>query len=117
MANFTTDPYWMDNTWGKKAVQFNQLDPMTQISHTRNEFVRLIKNLFESPELLKHWITEKRITNDQAKLVIAAIDKLSRKNCYCCKRFDQFLLAMTPIENEFQPILEIAKQTVKEKLY
>lgn len=111
---YTWDPYFYDQ---KPKVNFNQLNPMQQIQFTRTEFMHIAKALFESPEMMKQWLLDKWITNEQAKAVLTGLDRLSRKNCYCCKRFDQMLVAMTPIDQDLQPLLEIAKRTVKAKLY
>ena len=104
--------------YGRQQVHFQQLDTHTQIEFTRSEFVRLAKSVFESPEILKQWFLEKKITAQQAKNILQSIDNLSsNKQCFCCKRFDQYKLKLTPIDVDLECLLDIAKQIVEAKLY
>lgn len=112
--------FYQSFSYGTKKTQmyFHQLDPMSQIGHTRNEFVSLIRCVFETPEVMKRWLLEKQITEDQAKRVLSAINKHHHYGrCYCCKRFDVGSLNLTPIDDDLQPLLHIAQLAVKSKLY
>jgi hypothetical protein len=101
----------------RQQMFFHQLDQISQIEFTRREFVSLVKRVFESPEIMKQMLLEKRLSNEQAKQILAALDNLSQGACYCCKRFDQYRLHLKPIEPILEPLLEIARQNVKAKLY
>jgi hypothetical protein len=101
----------------KPQMLFHQLDLFTQIEYTRREFVSLVKTVFEAPEIMRQWLLDKKLSNEQAKEILIATDKMAMGACFCCKRFDQYRLKLTPIEPSLEPLLDIARQSVKAKLY
>jgi len=101
----------------KKPMYFADLTVNDKIAYTKREFAALAKTIFENPETLKSLITEKKISNDQSKIILQLIHKLNSKTCVCCRRFDASKLQMAPVEREFEPLLDIAQGNVKSRTY
>ena len=96
---------------------FSDLPVNDRVAYTKREFSTLIKNIFENPETLKTFINDKKLSNDQAKIILKAIDVCNSKSCGCCRRFDPVKLQLTPIIPELEPILDIAQANVKSRSY
>jgi hypothetical protein len=101
----------------KKQMYFTDLNPKDKITFTKREFSALVKSIFENPELLKIYVNEKKISNDQSQIVLKHIMKLNSKACVCCRKFDVGKLSMMPIEKDLEPLLDIAQANVKVKSY
>lgn len=96
---------------------FSDLTINDRVAYTKREFSALIKTIFENPETLKSFINDKKLSNDQAKVVLKTVDTLNSKSCGCCRRFDPTKLQLTPIVAELEPILDIAQTNVKARSY
>lgn len=96
---------------------FTDLSVPDRIAYTKREFSSVVKSVFENPEILKNLINEKKISNDQSKIILKTVNKLNSKTCACCRRFDPSKLQMGPIEKELEPLLDIAQNVVKAKTY
>lgn len=101
----------------KKPMHFTELTVNDRIAYTKREFAALVKTIFENPETLKSLINEKKISNDQSKVVLQLIHKLNSKTCVCCRRFDAAKLQMAPVERDLEPLLDIAQGNVKSRTY
>lgn len=108
---------YLNNKEKPTTMHFSDLSVNERISYMKREFSALIKSIFENPELLKSFIDQKRISNDQGKIVLSIINSLNSKSCVCCRKFDATKLRTTPIERELEPLLDIAQTTVKEKRF
>lgn len=102
---------------GKKTMYFSDLPVTDRIAYTKREFATLVRSIFEHPETLKTMIVEKKLSNDQSKIILKLIHKLNSKTCVCCRRFDVSKLQMSPVEKDFEPLLDIAQENVKTKTY
>ena len=100
-------------------MTFDDLSMRDKVAYTKREFIIIVKTIFENPENIKAYVNNKSISNDQSKDIIRCIfsEKLNSKKCSCCRRFDQNKLQLTPIEEVFEPLLEIAKTNVKSRRY
>lgn len=98
-------------------TSFNDYSVKDKITLTKREFSSLIKLIFDNPESLKTLIQEKKLSNEQSKLILKAVNKLNSKTCACCRRFDSSKLSAGPVEKEFEPILDIAQNNVKQRNY
>jgi hypothetical protein len=96
---------------------FDALTVGDRITYTKREFSSIVKNIFENPESLKTYINDKKLSNDQSKIILKVIDTLNSKNCSCCRRFDANKLQLTPIQKELEPLLDIAQINVKTRNY
>ena len=98
-------------------MMFAEMTAEDRITYTKREFSAIVRNIFENPETLKTYISDKKLSNDQSKVVLAIINKLNSKTCACCRKFDATKLKVTPIEAELEPLLDIAQVNVKSKSY
>lgn len=96
---------------------FTDLPINDKIQYTKREFSNIIKNVFENPEVLKTFIGDKKISNEQSKSVLKLVNALNSKTCACCRRFDPTKLQMSPVDKDLEPILDIAKDNVKTRSY
>lgn len=101
----------------KRLMYFAELSFRNKILYTKREFITLAKATFDNPEILKGFVNEKKISNDQSKIIVKFIHKLNSKTCVCCRKFDQSKLQLTPVEIELEPLLEIAQGNVKSRTY
>lgn len=101
----------------KKMTYFADLPIEHKILYTKREFSALVKNIFEHPEMLKALVNEKKLSNEQSKIVLKIIHKMDSKTCVCCRRFDANKLQLSPIERELEPLLDIAQTNVKARTY
>jgi len=98
-------------------VYFIDLSANDKITYTKREFSALVKNIFENPEMLKTYINDKKLSNDQSKVVLALVNKFNSKSCACCRKFDVSKLQLSPIEKDLEPLLDIAQANVKTRSY
>jgi hypothetical protein len=117
MAGIPGQGYWMYDAERKKQMLFKDLSDGDRISYTKHEFSELIKNIFENPEILKSLVNERKISNEQSKIMLDHIHKMNSKTCVCCRRFDAAKLKMAPVERELEPLLDVAQTNVKARSY
>lgn len=98
-------------------ASFRELSGRDQITYMKREFNSLTKTIFENPELLKIYVNEKMISDEQAHIILNHINKLNSKTCVCCRRYDPAKLKVSPIEKDLEPLLDIAQMVVMEKRY
>lgn len=101
----------------KPIMYFQDLSIPDRITFTKREFSALVKNIFEHPETLKTLVNEKKLSNDQTKIILKIIHKMNSKTCVCCRRFDAAKLQLSPIDRELEPLLDIAQSNVKSRTY
>jgi hypothetical protein len=95
---------------------FAQLQPKDQTRYAKQEFLNIIRDIFENPEVLKTMIGDKKLTVAQSKAIIKSVNKLNARECGCCRSFDANKLPM-PIQKELDPIIDIAHTIVRTKNY
>lgn len=98
-------------------MYFTDLSVPDRIAYTKKEFLVIVKSVFENPESLKSFVDQKKLSNEQSKLIFKFVNKLNSKTCMCCRKFDQSKLQMGPVERELEPLLDIAQTNVKAKAY
>jgi hypothetical protein len=98
-------------------MNFVDLSVNNRITVTKREFSRVVKSVFENPEMLKSFVNSKNISKDQSKTILKSVDKLNSKTCACCRKFDPTKLNMTPIVEELEPLLDIAQANVRKGNY
>jgi hypothetical protein len=98
-------------------ASFNNYASRTKIDFVKTEFVKIVKLIFDHPETLKTFIDNKIISNEQSKIIFAAVNTLNAKSCGCCRLFDRNKLSLKPIKIEFEMLLDIAKTTAQSKEY
>jgi hypothetical protein len=98
-------------------ASFLDLSINDKVTYIKREFSALVKNIFENPETLKGLINDKKLSNDQSKIILKVIDSFNSKTCSCCRRFDSNKLQLSPIQPELEPILDIAQGNVKARSY
>jgi hypothetical protein len=83
----------------------------------KRELMALIKSIFEQPEKLKAYIEQGRLSNEQCKPMLAAINDFNTSTCVCCRKFNQGKIKLNPISVELDPLLDIALEIAKQKHY
>lgn len=96
---------------------FEELSTNDKIAYTKREFIAVVRRVFENPEALKSFVVDKKISNDQSKIILTAVNNLNSKTCACCRQFSNDKLKLSPIEKELLPLLDIAQANVKGKAY
>jgi hypothetical protein len=96
---------------------FNNLSIQSKIQQVKHDFLQFVKSIFENPTILKSYIDQNKLSNDQSKVIISKLNILNSKSCGCCRRFDSKKLSMNPISIELEPLLEIAQQIAKQRNY
>lgn len=96
---------------------FNDFPPKDKINFIKTELVNLIKSVFENPILLKNYVVDKKISNDEAKQIFNQVNNFNSKPCSCCRRFDPAKVKMNPINFALEPLLDIAQETAKTRRY
>lgn len=98
-------------------MRFSDLNSQEKIKTIKLEFTSTMRQIFEYPEILKEYVEKKQITDDDANNLVKVIDELNFKTCACCRKFDETKLQMTPIKQEFIPILTLAQTIVKDRSF
>lgn len=83
----------------------------------KRELMTLIKSIFDQPEKLKAYIEQGKLSNEQCKPMLAAINDLNTSTCVCCRRLNQGKIKLNPISVELDPLLDIALEIAKHKNY
>lgn len=97
-------------------MKFDNLNPSDKARYAKQEFHNIIRAIFENPESLKLFISEKKLSVAQSKAVIKSLNKLNAKQCACCRTFDPAKLQL-PIPKELDPIIDIAHINVRTRNY
>lgn len=98
-------------------MRFTELPVDNKISYVKNEFAILVKSIFDTPEILKTFITAQQISNAQSKAILNFVNKLNSKTCVCCRRYDPSKVKLLPIDPELEPVLDIARSIAEKKVY
>jgi hypothetical protein len=101
---------------GTEPMYFEDLSNQEKIDVMKREFITLLKSVFDNPESLKVYITNKTLSKEQAKQIFKNLHKLNANKCPCCRRFDSRLLG-TPIDRELEPLIDIAQSTARSRSY
>jgi hypothetical protein len=96
---------------------FDNLPTPAKIQQVRYDFLLLVKSIFNNPILLKSYIDENKLSNDQSKIIFNKLNTLNSKLCGCCRKFDDKKLSMNPINIELEPLLDMAQQIAKRRNY
>lgn len=96
---------------------FEELSINDKIAYTKREFIAVVRKIFENPEVLKSLVVENKISNDQSKIILTAVNNLNFKTCACCRQFSNDKLKLSPIDKELLPLLDVAQTNVKAKAY
>lgn len=99
-----------------EPMHFEDLSNEGKIDVMKREFITVLKSVFDNPESLKSFITNKKLSREQAKLIFKNLHKFNKNKCPCCRQFDQKLLT-TPIDTELEPLIDIAQSSAKSRTY
>ena len=99
-----------------KEMHFDNLSDQLRINVMKQEFSTLVKSIFDNPENLKTYVSNKKLSKDQAKAIFKNLHRFNINKCPCCRKFDASLLT-TPIDMEFEPLIDLARETAKAKAY
>jgi|ERR1700722_4118063 len=101
---------------GLDPMYFEDLNNQEKIDVMKQEFIVLVKSIFDKPDTLKVYTSNKSLSRDQAKQIFKTLNKLNVNKCLCCRKFDQSLLS-TPIDRELEPLIDIAQSTARSRSY
>lgn len=101
---------------GTEPMYFEDLSNEQKIEVMKREFITILKSVFDNPESLKAYVTNKKLSREQAKQIFKNLHKLNMNKCPCCRKFDQKLLT-TPIDRELEPLIDIAQSSAKSRSY
>lgn len=96
---------------------FIDLGHRDQIRVIKDEFVIIVRSIFERPNSLKQYVNNGQVDNDQSQAIFKSINELNDRPCVCCRHFAYHKLCLTPIDKTLEPLLEIAKINVKTRNY
>ena len=95
-------------------MSFEELSYTDQVGLIKHEFENLIERLFIEPRSTYRYVETGDITKKQAKLIRNKLNTLNYYSCLCCRRFDKTKLTL-PVEEVFEPIIDIVKKSLKQK--
>lgn len=98
-------------------MTFDKLTQTQQAQYVKKEFLDLIKYFFDYPGSLLDFVKNKKITVSDGLVVLKELNTLNKHACICCRAFDNSKLSLSPINDKFIPILDIAQDTAKKKTY
>jgi hypothetical protein len=84
-----------------------------QVQLIKNEFVAIVRRVFETPSILRTYIADKKLSSAQAKTILTAVDKLNASPCACCRTFNPSKLKLAPTDEELEPLIDIARAALK----
>ena len=89
-----------------------------RVGLVKKEFIAVIRRVFDKPQELKAMIASGKLTNDQGKQILTKLVELNtNSDCVCCRKFDQRKLPLQPIDQVFEPLLDVAIEIAKTKSY
>lgn len=97
-----------------KFSDFSQIDKIIVI---KEEFSKLIRSVFDNPTILKSFIDEKLIDNNQSKSILQLVNKCNSKTCVCCRRYDPSKIKLVPVEPDLEPLVDVARNIAEKKNY
>lgn len=96
---------------------FNELNKFDRIRLVKAEFMSLVSLIFNNPEQLKVFVENKQLSIGQAKNVFRTVNSFNSNSCFCCRKFDQRKVLFHPIDQNLQPIIDIAQSILQNKKF
>jgi hypothetical protein len=96
---------------------FSDYSSQERAGFVKKEFIALIKSIFEYPEKLKAIIETGKLSNEQCKPLLVAINSLNTATCVCCRKLDQSKIKLAPVARELDPLIDIAFELARQKKY
>jgi enamine deaminase RidA (YjgF/YER057c/UK114 family) len=93
-------------------MNFDELPYTEQIVLIKQRFNSLIEAIFNDPLSIYRYVEVGSISKQQAKQIRNSLNIFNHYTCLCCRKFDKTKIA-TPIEEVFEPLIDITKQQLK----
>lgn len=93
-------------------MKFEELSSVEQIEVIKHRFEKTIEGIFNHPLSINRYVEAGELNKHQAKKIRTQVNTLNYYSCPCCRKFDRTKLSTSPINEVFEPLIDITKKSL-----
>jgi hypothetical protein len=94
-------------------MKFDTLSEKNQIYWVKKSLESIIYNIFLDPKTLNNYVLANQMSKMDAKKIIKSLKNLNYYDCLCCRKFDSKKLKFSPLDEAYDPLVQIAQLKAK----